>query len=70
MSRETGWVIEHNNSPVHSPQYFAGVEWHDQEGISLKWSGNHLEAIRFKREEDAKNCLLVVGHRICEHGWG
>ena len=61
---EFAWVIEHVDSPVHSPLYFNGIN---------QWSKDHLEAVRFSREQDAMKIMSNLGqgnHRVCEHGWG
>ena len=58
-SETTGWVIEHRNSEVSKPYYFAGPG---------KWSYNHLDAVRFARKEDADK-FNTDGDRVAAHAW-
>lgn len=71
MSEELAWVIEHGDSEVSAPRYWAGSDRDPQR--SSAWTSNHLEAIRFARAEDAQKvaqrALGGVEVRICEHGW-
>ena len=67
---ESGWVIEHKDSEVYSPAYFAANAPEHNE-----WPKDHLAATRFARECDAEAVAEMLfgkdhGHRICEHGWG
>ena len=68
IADEFGWLIEHADSPVSAPVYWAG----------MTWTTDHVKAVRFCRKQDAEEVLLVVhtwyegeppAHRICEHGW-
>lgn len=58
------WVIEAGTSSV--PLYWTGFDW----------SHNHMQAIRYAREEDAMTTSVHIptvlkrsGMRIREHGW-
>lgn len=71
MSEKTeyGWLIEHGASPSSAPLYWTGRSMGT-------WSGNHMEACRFARREDAFRVSLWLGdatnrveHRIAEHAW-
>lgn len=62
-SEEAGWVIEHYDSQVSVPAYFA----------CISWSTDNLRAVRFARKEDAQRMsnYLFPGepHRIADHMW-
>jgi hypothetical protein len=65
------WVIEKDDSEGSRPRYFTGKRHGAQE-----WSdpGDHADACRFAREQDAERIAKYIGpyqhnHRICEHGW-
>ena len=64
-----GWVIEHKDSPVETPQYWSG------EVNPFSWTANSYDAIRFARELDARRFANKCfdrensNHRFCEHGW-
>ena len=64
MRTQFAWVIELAESPVSSPQYWAG---------SSLWTGDNGLAIRFARKQDAQQAAQMmldgVHIRICEHGW-
>lgn len=66
MTKETGWVVEHRSSPVSQPMYWTGFG--NGQGI---WCDDHLQAIRFAREEDARKIAdnFDTAHRVCEHIW-
>ena len=69
---EYGWLIEANNSEVHSPVYFAGLIHSDRpsgETIDFMWTSNHLDAARFSRKSDAEAVAGNYKHRIAEHAW-
>jgi hypothetical protein len=59
------WVVEGGWSETCQPDYWAGAS---------TWSGDHLNALRFSRKEDAQQAadLMLSGMniRICEHAWG
>lgn len=61
---EHGWVIEGAWSDPASPQYWAG---------SSLWVSDHMCAIRFAREHDARQAASAMldgmNIRICEHVW-
>lgn len=61
---EHGWVIEGAWSDPAAPQYWAG---------SSLWVSNHMGAIRFAREYDARQLASAMldgmNVRICEHVW-
>lgn len=65
------WVIELGDSPVSQPLYWtAGLPVKDRPPTSF--SSDHLQAVRFAREEDAAkvaSALVTARVRICEHGW-
>lgn len=67
---ESGWLIEHAESESYAPRYFTG-----RLIPALQWSdpGDHADACRFSRFEDAKRMAVSLGaeskHRVCEHGW-
>ena len=58
------WVIEGAWSDPAAPQYWAG---------SSLWMGDHMCAIRFAREHDARQAASAMldgmNIRICEHIW-
>lgn len=60
---ETGWVIEFSTPPF----YWCGV---------IRWTANHMDAIRFARKLDAERVLdtlsfdLRTKARVTEHSWG
>jgi hypothetical protein len=67
------WVIEHADSEPGRPRYFTG-----KRHLAMQWSnpGDHAEACRFARREDAERIASFAGfyppnptHRVCEHGW-
>jgi hypothetical protein len=67
------WVIEHAESEPGKPRYFTG-----HRHPAMQWSdpGDHAEACRFAREQDADRIAAFAGfyapnptHRVCEHGW-
>ncbi len=65
---EEGWVIEHADSEVSRPMYWAGHN---------RWSDDHAAAVRFARQEDATavaKCETPANsgqpHRACLHQWG
>jgi hypothetical protein len=68
---ETGWVIEHGASEPCAPRYWAGKNW----GGLSEWTRDHLLAIRFAREIDARRVAEAMddgvpsNFRICEHAW-
>lgn len=69
MSNETGWLIEHGAYPASAPMYWTGKSMGT-------WSGNHADACRFARREDAFRVSLWLGdpherpsHRVAEHMW-
>jgi len=69
---ESGWLIEHKDSEVHSPQYWSAIA---AAAGKDGWHASHDLATRFAREEDATAVSTLIfgkghGHRICEHGWG
>jgi len=59
-----GWVIEGAWSDPAAPQYWAG---------SSLWMSDHMCAIRFAREHDAKQAASAMldgmNIRICQHIW-
>jgi hypothetical protein len=66
---ESGWVIEHRESDPSAPLYLTvySERW--------DWTKNHMLAIRFAREVDARIVAEVIhgrahSHRFCEHQWG
>lgn len=69
MTTRFAWVIEHGNSTAAEPDYFAGFDAFKH----FKWTRNHLDAVRFLREQDAtavaRGDRLGDQHRVCEHGW-
>lgn len=73
MTRETdktefAWVIERGDSSPSAPTYWAGPADHSDG----RWSQDHMDAIRFAREEDARRVAYHFRQpncRICEHGW-
>lgn len=69
MKTSYAWVIEHGNSSAAEPQYFAGFDAFNH----FRWSRNHLDAVRFSREQDAgtvaRGDRFGERHRVCEHGW-
>ncbi len=60
----SGWCIEHKASAPSSPLYFS---------TSMRWTSNHLEAVRFADKEAAQAVLKDFFnedyHRIAEHIW-
>lgn len=58
------WVVEDPNTPADTPNYWAG---------GGRFARNHMQAIRFAREEDAMRCAKSVFKgmfpRIVRHGW-
>jgi len=64
------WVIERDESPLHTPEYFTG-----RLTPALRWSkpGDHADACRFARRQDAERVAVAIDgarpHRVCEHGW-
>lgn len=67
---EYGWLIEHEQSSLSSPLYFA-----PDNGCGGNWSFNPLVAVRFARKQDAEAVASMVAqhgerHRCCEHSWG
>lgn len=65
---EFAWVIERGDSPTSSPLYLSGVSANP---LEQHWSSDHLDAIRFCREVDARKVenMCMGAHRVCEHGW-
>lgn len=71
---KTGWVIEADSSPVHSPAYFCGLDRMATGNSTIltliaRWTTDHNQAIRFAREQDAENLLPIGTYRVCEHEW-
>lgn len=70
---ETGWVLEHADSPVSQPRYWAAGQIDPIR--SSAWSENNMAAILFARREDAQNVAdrlmrkADVPVRVCEHVW-
>jgi len=67
VSDGVGWLIEHGSH--ESPMYWTG-KWG-------QWSGDHREAVRFARRQDAFKVGLSLGdmpndppHKAVEHRWG
>lgn len=68
---ESGWVIEHRDSPAYAPKYWIG---------GAGWAEENLLAVRFARRIDAERVLFWLDgeeppigqlpHRVAEHGWG
>lgn len=69
MSTEYGWVIERGDSPTSGPLYLSAVSANP---LEQHWSADHMDAIRFCREQDAWKVenLCRGSHRVCLHGWG
>jgi hypothetical protein len=74
MNKETGWVIErHVNGTLkywNGKPHRDGVDRNARDGA---FHYDHMEAIRFAREEDASIVLawLCDGMgRVAEHSWG
>ena len=61
---ESGWVIEGAWSDTSAPSYWCG---------SSAWSEDHMRALRFAREDDARQAAFFMldgmNIRIAEHGW-
>lgn len=64
MAQEFGWVIERGDSPIHTPKYWHGSGWSDDNLLAIRFARN-LDAERV-RDQIAPN---VPEHRVCEHGW-
>jgi len=70
---ESGWVIERANSSPAMPLYWTGAPL----SAPLAWSGDHMLAVRFARDDDAEAVALglmlhwpeAIRVRICEHCW-
>lgn len=66
------WVIERGDSTVSEPKYWAAGQ--AEAGRPSAWTSNHMQAIRFAREIDARRVteriMQQIPVRICEHGWG
>jgi len=65
---ETGWCIEHEDSPAGRPLYLTLVDG------QIGWSYDSIKAFRMARLEDGK-CFVKVflgdaSHLVAEHGWG
>ena len=66
MVDERGWVIEHGASEPCRPRYWGGVHG---------WTYDHLKAVRFAREIDARSQAEAYddgapdNYRVCEHMW-
>ena len=65
---EVGWLIELKPSVVSAPAY-----WGIAADGELDWTPDHLAAIRYAREEDARKIIRYYGwteaHPV-EHQWG
>jgi hypothetical protein len=69
MNDEFAWLIEHRNSEISRPQYWAGSGW----------TYDDQQAVRFARKVDAERVAAgfdeddplpsEAPHRICEHAW-
>lgn len=70
MTTETGWCIEHRDSPASRPLYLYATRGSFS---GWDWSDDHLTAVRFTRREDAEAVAAahfpVTSHRIAEHAW-
>jgi hypothetical protein len=70
---ESGWVLEHGDSPVSAPRYWAAGQIDPTR--SSAWTENHMAAIRFARHDDARAVQTRfmqkanVAVRVCEHIW-
>lgn len=70
---ETGWVLEHSDSPTSAPRYWAAGQVDPLR--SSAWTENHMAAIRFARSVDAQAVAdrlmkkAGVAVRVCEHQW-
>ena len=66
------WLIERADSDTFSPWYWT-ASGQPNKGMGTGWTQNHLEAIRFARQEDATKVaarlLPDLPVWICEHGW-
>ena len=64
MEDQVGWVVEGDWSPIYKPDYWMG---------SSAWSQDHEKALRFAREQDAKQAAALmldgVNVRVCAHIW-
>ena len=60
------WVIEYGPSEPSRPRYWGGAHG---------WTYDHMEAVRFTREQDARSQAEAMddgvpdNYRIAEHGW-
>lgn len=72
-TEETGWVLEQADSPSFEPRYWAAGQIDPTR--SSAWTQNHMAAIRFAREVDAKAVAdrlmskAFVAVRVCCHKW-
>jgi len=70
---ETGWLLEHGDSPTNSPRYWAAGQIDPSR--SSAWTENHNHAIRFARRIDAERVAtrlmrkIPLEVRICQHEW-
>lgn len=67
---EFAWVIERGDSSPSAPTYWTGPS--GLSGDDGGWSQDHMDAIRFAREEDARQVMCRFRYpncRACEHGW-
>ncbi len=73
MGRAFAWVIVRYRTPGAALMYWGGNNW-----PGSTWVHNHLDAVRFCRQEDANKTLewcynepaiRSQGMRIEEHGW-
>lgn len=73
----SGWVIERADSDSSAPMYWCGGPPHvaspEPADRAAAWTSNHLHAIRFAREVDARRvaerAMTQVVVRIAEHEW-
>lgn len=65
--RQVAWLVELKPGTI-SPTYYGETD----EGV-LGWTGDHLLAVRFAREQDAQlviDCEGFTEARAVEHAWG